>query len=278
MVNNMHFSNLVKSAELNPHKELLKIEQYLYHDTWVNETTLKDYINRSFPFFSINVRGSAVDLNNLMDEIGLTQSLLKGTTWENFWLYAELLCNVLHELRICRKNERDNRFVDKQTNAIMGNIQYVANVQGFSIKQDQNGIYFIFSQDEVVDQVAKNIENKDVAWNLIKYKHSSLKGNLIAKKQILTLLYPLLEQSKDQVNGKAPYITIHNDASFLLNQCNIRHTPTAQSIKDATDVELEEWYDIAYETTIFALYGVQHSRHADKIKALKSELKGVCDK
>lgn len=116
----MHFSYLVKSIELNPNKELLKIEKLLYRDPWVNNETLEDYINRSFPSFSIDVRGSAVDLKSLMSETGLTQSLLKETTWGNFWLYAELLCNVLHQLCICRKNERDNRFVDKQTNAIMG--------------------------------------------------------------------------------------------------------------------------------------------------------------
>lgn len=271
----MHFSNLVKSIKLDPNQELLKIEKFLCHDTWINNTTLKDFIDRSFSFFSINIRGSAVNLKGLMNEIGLTQSLLNGITWENFWLYAELLYNVLYELRIYRKNERDNCFVDKQINAIKDNILYVANAQGLTIKQDQNGIYFIISQDEVVAQVAKNIENKDIAWNLIKYKHSSLKGNLIAKKQILTLLYPLLEQSRDQVKGKDSYMTIHNDATFLLNQCNIRHSPMAQSIKNATDAELEEWYDIAYETTVFALYGVQHSQHAEKVKALKNELKSV---
>jgi len=140
---------------------------------------------------------------------------------------------------------------------------------------DDDGIVRIVPKNNVVNLVSE-IVPEDISYKIIGYNHHSMKGDLASKKATLKLLADQLEAKRAELTRLNKTLT--NDLFFLLNNINIRHNNIEEGsskynvvVSDMTE-ELEEWYDLTYETCLYAFMTLEQAENSEKIKDLKNKI------
>lgn len=127
-----------------------------------------------------------------------------------------------------------------------------------------------------VTAVVELEEDPDIAFEIIRYNHHTLKGDIAAKKAILIKLGSQIEPIRPELSDR--YKVLAADIFFMLNNLNIRHnncTPGDAKYKPyvdtMTDEELEDWYDELYQMILLAKLELDHVDRIPKIEALKQK-------
>ena len=141
-------------------------------------------------------------------------------------------------------------------------------------------------EDEKILLVPKNpaatavaeISTKEMALTILRYNHSSLKGNLAEKRKVLyqmSLEYePLL---KTPIEG---YKDFYEKTNGLLNTLHIRHNNTTKennknNVIDIRDEELEKWYDELYQLLLFCVLIKDNLERKKEVDEFLKEIKKV---
>ena len=127
-----------------------------------------------------------------------------------------------------------------------------------------------------VTAVAEIIKS-ELSFDVIRYNHYALKGNIAEKKSILHRFIDDLEAKRPQLSKLAPKFT--SDLFELFNSLNIRHNnidPAGKKyipyVAKMSQEELENWYDELYQMVLLAYLMLDHVERAEKVKDLRNKL------
>lgn len=207
--------------------------------SWVDQKLFRDFA----------FRGSFATLKDMMDEFGIKER--SAVDVDKLLLFCELLAAVLPKYGVGY-----DEYLAKQRQTIFENIDYILERTNHEMIKDPNGHLIIVEKNKAATLAAQLVDDEVVAFELIEYNHFALKGDLEGKKKLLfslaAYIEPILKSKALRQNG---YRQLESDAGFLLNNFHIRHNnkvgAKAQDyITTVKDVELEEWYDKAYEVVL----------------------------
>lgn len=206
---------------------------------WVNDAI----------FRNLKFRGSFSSLTEMMDEFGITE---RAAVDVNKLL---LFCELLHAV-LPAGNVIYDQHLSSQRRTIFENINYILNRTNHEFKQDANKNWIVVEKNQTATMAAQLVSDTSVAFDLIEYNHFAIKGHLAEKKKILTSVAAYIEPIlKSKVLSNAGYKQLESDAGFVFNNFHIRHNNKEGSkaqdyIVAASNTELEEWYDKAYEIAL----------------------------
>ena len=134
----------------------------------------------------------------------------------------------------------------------------------------------VIEDNQEVIAAAENLE-PEIAFDVIRYNHHMLKGDIKTKKHILIMMARELEPRRKQlkpINGD-----LEDAIFFILNNANIRHNNISETDKNyrkfvanMSDIELEELYDDLYEMMLLANLELENTERMTRMKQLKKDI------
>ncbi|MBQ9184080.1 MAG: hypothetical protein IJ143_09965 [Neisseriaceae bacterium] len=285
------FAEILASANIDISEEYEKLYTLFYnsgnYDSRKNNYgTLYQNVNKYFKYFPNNIRKNCLDLEEFdkkFEEFYFPEYHCDDINI--FIIFCEYLTNILK----CQKDILENIIKNKKQQKLRideeqyfcGNISIINNQITYAIEQmcympieKDNITFFIPKSPEAIAVAESNIiPDSLTAYEILKYYHHSLKGNIEEKGQILDKLHKkILEPQRKK-------LSIENDLFYLLNNLNIRHNNITkddkkykQCIAKMSDEELEEWYDITYHMCLLAILELEYKdEYKTKINYLKQQ-------
>lgn len=233
-------------------------EEWEYRNHFVD---VKDFLE-SIDFVAIK-KAAANDLDALLTLIELVY---------NFW-----------NLSLQKFNDEDKGY----TLQWCGNYYHLQDVMDDILCQynhiaytnEEHNCVLVIEDKPEITAVAEIVPSQ-LSFNVIKYNHKSLQGNIDLKKAILLSLGAELEPKRKQLSTFNKQLA--DDIFFMLNNCNLRHNN--RSKKDASKYkeyiakmskkQLEKWYDELYQMILLAFLTLDNEERTTKISNLKSKIVG----
>jgi hypothetical protein len=236
--------------------------------------TLRGYIQKE-AFSKWCNRGRCVDLNDFLALLNY------DSLWSNARTNVEDLFTLIEIIYNCwyiadRKENashgsgnsvRDFRLLKKIMDDCLARYNYKA-----EYFWDMEQLVVIEDKPEAT-AVAEVVDN-ETGYNVLRYNHYMLKGDIQAKKSILLALGTNLEPKRNQLQ------TIDKDLSdgifYILNNLSLRHNNICegdknyrQAVADMDAGTLENWYDELYQMILLAYLQLDQVDRNTRVKALK---------
>ena len=143
---------------------------------------------------------------------------------------------------------------------------------------DDEQVLIIEDKPEVT-AVAEIVED-ELALDIIRYNHRSLRGEVELKKSILISLGAELEPKRKELQQLNKQLS--EDIFFMLNNVNIRHNNRSKKDKSKykeyvakmNKIRLEKWYDELYQMMLLAFLLLDNVDRTASIKELKGKIVG----
>lgn len=141
--------------------------------------------------------------------------------------------------------------------------------------------YFIVIENKPEVTAAAEIMTSDtLSFNIIRYNHRSLKGEIEVKKAILASFGTELEPKRKVLQGINKQLS--EDIFFMLNNMNVRHNNCDASdsgkykeyVSKMTLEQLEDWYDELYQMMLIAFLLLDNEERSVKVRELKANITG----
>lgn len=144
-----------------------------------------------------------------------------------------------------------------------------------SFFDDKEQVLIIESNPQVT--AVAEIVDEELAVDILRYNHHTLKGAIREKKTILLVIASELEARKNEldiINRQ-----LKDDIFFMLNNMNLRHNNVKQGDKNYKEIvatmqsdELENWYDELYQMMLLAMLELDNVARKEKVKELKQRI------
>ncbi len=240
------------------------------------EYTLEQIID--IDFYKWRGRGTCISYKNMREELGIDNLIRKNTKNAG---------EILHCLEYYENI--NSFFIKKICPRLLCNEYSLRNeweilIKNICILLDHlNYEKVILEEEEKVILIPKNpaatavaeISSEDTAMAILMYHHTSLKGQLAEKKDILRRIAQEYEPILDKpIEGYTDYF---KTAANMLNNLDIRHNNKAGKNKNAlatnlSDEKLENWYDELYQLLLFCVLIKDNKKRKDKMSEF---LKGL---
>ena len=146
------------------------------------------------------------------------------------------------------------------------------------INEDKDCV-LIIEDKEVVTATAEILPSA-MAFDVIKYNHRSLQGEIELKKAILISMGAELEPKRKELQTINKQLS--EDIFFMLNNVNIRHNNRSKKdkakykeyIAKMNKTRLEKWYDELYQMMLLAFLLLDNVDRMDKVRELKEKMVG----
>lgn len=281
----MNFYERLYKTKFNLTIEIFKIEDLF-------SGNLKKFLEANFNLLSSKIRCNEIYIQNLINKTNAKNKLnsysyLRSCYIENmnvqdiisfddFKEYCECIMTIFYNfLKIAKKYINEN-FSEMKT--ITDNIKFVLEKLNHEIKYI-NDICYIVEIDYKVTQAAEIIDNEyDLGNQLYKYNHSSLKGDLNSKSDILCRLYKYYEKNEKELPNNDKFI---KKITCLSNKTNTRHAPNKERyiIDNKTDEEMEELLDTLFNAyLIFIIAVAYHKKYKSKLDKYYQEFTNMENK
>ena len=234
--------------------------------------SLADVIDANY-FRSMSIRETFTSVKAMMKALDLRET---ASDIDKLFLFCEFLLSLLMSKELKNVTAAD---FNTQSDTIIRNILRIVDkcnheLKNLSEDKDEYKI-IIVEKNKSATLAAEIVDDTAVSIDLITYNHYALKGNLAEKKKILTAIGSYIEPIlKSPALDKAGYKQLESDTGFVLNCFHIRHNNKTgakeqEYIKTLSDVELEKWYDRAYDMMIAVILINEHIPAQEEIKELK---------
>lgn len=273
----------IASESLNISNEAIRIVKMFYEDDTLYRNssgyTIVEYIE-SHVFEEWKWRGHFIDVDDFMESIEYESIVHRCQYYdtESFLTLIELVYNfweLAHRDLIAENSELKWG----------GNFYHLEDVMNDNLQKYNHKAYncddriLVIEDKPEVTAVAEIVE-QNLAIDVIRYNHRSLKGELEAKKKILVALGTELEPRRKELQTLNKQLS--EDIFFMLNNINIRHNnrnPKDPSkfkkyVSKMDDTQLEEWYDELYQMMLLAILLLDNADRYSKVKDLKSKITG----
>lgn len=228
-------------------------------------------------FCSWIARGRCIDLNDYLVSIHYTElRRLAGLNLESFLTLIEVIYNLWYIVE--REKQRSTKFglysTHNELKWLMDECLSQYNHKAYYIKKDEK---VLVVEDKPEATAVAEIVESDLALEVIRYNHHSLKGDVNAKRSILNRLGTELEPKRKEL--KAVNSTLEDQVFFMLNNMNIRHNNIKtgdgnyrEAVAQMPETELEQWYDELYQMILLAMLQMDNVDRTAKVKMLKDKI------
>ena len=150
------------------------------------------------------------------------------------------------------------------------------NHKAFYIPEEEK---IIVIEDKPEVTAVAEIMDDNLAYDVIRYNHHSLKGEIELKKAILLKLSNELEPKRKEL--KALNSKLEDDIFYMFNNLNIRHNNRSKKDKNYKEYvakmkkdRLEKWYDELYQMILLAFLLLDNKDRAAEVKELRNKVNG----
>jgi hypothetical protein len=256
--------------------EIMRIEVLL---TQVNSIQIGGRLNNfqacvdEYCFKKWKNRNGCLSCQDMRIQLGIESILTqKNLTVKDALIYVEYVVNMIY---LCEK-------LSKRMNCYFKDSYYVLNENIIGVLNRINYEIIYYEDKEMARVIEKNpaatavadVVDDETAFKVIEYNHYLMKGDLNRKREILIALGDKFEPIRAALKANG-YSSIEDDASFMLNNLNIRHNNLDGKYKkdftaSMTSEQLEEWYDKTYDVLLLSLLTNNYVDLHSDITALKA--------
>lgn len=253
-------------------KEKILYNSYVYY-------TLFDFVD-DFCFKKWEHRGHFVDVKDFVEALDYNniRNDAKNGNIDAFMILIELTYNFWN---LAYRNLMDKNTGTKwQNNFFHLRDVMLDNLEKYNHKAyiDDEQVLIIEDKPEVT-AVAEIVED-ELALDIIRYNHRSLRGEVELKKSILISLGAELEPKRKELQQLNKQLS--EDIFFMLNNVNIRHNNRSKKDKSKykeyvakmNKIRLEKWYDELYQMMLLAFLLLDNVDRTASIKELKGKIVG----
>ena len=265
-----NFYDILDEMDFDPEDEFQRLYSLFTSEYIFYNVTLYRFVDQ-YHFRKLPFRGTFTSLAQLMDAV-----LPYGYCHcDDLYLLCELLVGILSFNAIA-----EDTHVTSIRNTIVENIAKIMEKSNHELKQipgEKFDKYIVVEKRKDTTLAVEIVGDGTIAYDLIEYNHYALKGDLAAKKKLLTSIGAYIEPIlNSKVLSQAGYKKLESDAGFILNNFNIRHnnmegTKQQDYTSSLNPDQLEAWYDKAYDTAIAVIIMKDHLSVEAELTQLKKD-------
>ena len=182
--------------------------------------------------------------------------------------YLEYIENILFLCEEWRKSHSEIQTTDEYR-MLRENLSAVLDtldLEAICFEDEQQ--VFLKEKNGVINTILENVED-NIAIDIVRYKHHTLKGKLDEKRKILAYLALQFEKMRKQLKGMQ--CNVESDTGFLLDTFIRHNNDEKEYIKELAYYELESWYDKIYELILVCFMQNKYLDYKQEINVLKQE-------
>lgn len=230
--------------------------------------SLKDFVEE-YCFSTWKARGRCINVADFLSEFFYENLLYRAkkecesflTLIEivfNFWKLAERQLGSRSEFK-CSPNFYHLKDVLHS---------YLSHYNHTTIYNEETEKLIVIEDKPEATAVAE-IVAPELAMNLLRYNHHTLRGDVEEKRKILNLMGQALEPKRKELKNISS--RSEDNIFYFLNNLHIRHNDSDEKhIADMPESELEEWYDELYQMILFANLELDQVERNRRFKELKN--------
>ena len=246
-----------------------------YHD--YKDLSLFEYVDNHC-FKNWEFRNHYVDVEDLLKTLNFNQLVKEAEhDFGSLLIVLELIYNFWN--LAYDRLDKDGRKLAWQGNFfhlqdIINDILGRYNYKAYTFT-DKEQVLVLEDKPEVT--AAAEITDPDLSYEIIKYNHYTLKGDLELKKKILLSLASDIEPKRKKLNNIDKQLS--DNIFYLLNNLNLRHNNRSKNSKNYKEYvakmrknQLEKTYDELYQMILLAILLLDNVSRTKKIKLLKAKI------
>lgn len=239
---------------------------------FVDEFCFKDWAHRS----------RYINLDDFLNALNFTE--LVATAKSNMEAHLTLIELIYNFWYLAHSMFDDRNF--KGILKWCGNFYHLKDVMdeileeyNHTVYTNEDKDYFIVVENKPEATAAAEImPTPELSFDVIRYNHRSLKGDIEAKKTILIRFGAELEARRKELKNIDNRLT--KDIFYMLNNVNIRHNNCSpedrakynEYVAAMNPDELEEWYDELYQMMLLAFLLMDNRERAQKVSELTNNI------
>jgi hypothetical protein len=245
------------------------------NDYKINFISLEDFFD-TFVFKKWKARGTCINCKDLREALCFEDILeSEEPSLEDTISFCEYVANLVKLYNKACLKEGVRFYPTDVTAAISANLNSIMDwLNQKMVFFEKEERVLITEKNSAVTAVAECVD-EELAYQIVKYNHYTLKGDISKKKEILLKLGNELEPKRKQLsslNGQ-----LETNIFFMLNNLNIRHNNRSKKDKNYKEYvakmkknKLEEWYDELYQMMLLAMLELEQIERNQKINELKT--------
>ena len=234
--------------------------------------SLEDFFD-AFMFKTWKARGTCISCEDMREALNLDEILdSDDPTFEETISYCEYVANLIKLHDRAELKEGVHFYNTSVTVAIITNLNSIMDWLNQEMVFFENEERVLITEKNAAVTAVVECVDEELAYQIVKYNHYTLKGDISKKKEILLKLGSELEPKRGQLNSK-----LGDNIFFMLNNLNIRHNNKSKKDKNYKEYvakmkknKLEEWYDELYQMMLLAMLELEQVERNQKINELKT--------
>ena len=237
--------------------------------------SLEDFFD-AFMFKTWKARGTCISCEDMIETLNLDEILdSDDPTFEETISYCEYVANLIKLYDRAELKEGVHLCKTSVAVAIITNLNSIMdwlNQEMVFFEKEERVL--ITEKNATVTAVAEYVD-EELAYQIVKYNHYTLKGDISKKKEILLKLGSELEPKRKQLSPINSQL--ETNIFFMLNNLNIRHNNRSKKDRNYKEYvakmkknKLEEWYDELYQMMLLAMLELEQVERNQKINELKT--------
>ena len=237
--------------------------------------SLEDFFD-AFMFKTWKARGTCISCEDMRETLNLDEILdSDDPTFEETISYCEYVANLIKLYDRAELKEGVHLCKTSVAVAIITNLNSIMdwlNQEMVFFEKEERVL--ITEKNATVTAVAEYVD-EELAYQIVKYNHYTLKGDISKKKEILLKLGSELEPKRKQLSPINSQL--ETNIFFMLNNLNIRHNNRSKKDRNYKEYvakmkknKLEEWYDELYQMMLLAMLELEQVERNQKINELKT--------
>ncbi|MBP3594981.1 MAG: hypothetical protein J6J44_10665 [Lachnospiraceae bacterium] len=248
----------------------MEVSKYMKIEEFVDEYAFKTW----------KARRTCVNLEDLLNTLGINDMFSEDDFCEeNVLIYLEYVANVLWLAKKVKTTKKYTIQLSDVFNAVEENLVTVLDWLNYEMKlYEKKEQVLVVRKNASATSVAEIVED-NLAYQIVKYNHHSLKGDIESKKVILLALGSELEPKRKDINEINKKLA--DDIFFMLNNLNLRHNNRSKSDKNYKEAvakmrkpALEDWYDELYQMMLLAFLELDNKERNERVAELKAKING----
>lgn len=268
-----NFAQVLKEGKIDIKNEYSKLYNIFYGKDGRDDRSIADIVSNNFLYY--HFRGTCLTLKEF-NEVYSFNFVKEPQEFNEDYLinFMEYIYNLISFL--------DGRllFHDMGKHFYLNHIRCVVNLIGYTPISENDFTIFIPRDSNAISVAESELIPDNLSYKVLEYNHHSLKGNIVAKKEILIKLANVLESYDKKLSGINQ--TFKSDLFQLINSCNIRHNNKDESSKqykkyiaEMSDAELEHTYDEIYQMCLLAFMQLENAERKEWLANIKSNIVNI---
>lgn len=237
--------------------------------------SLENFFDK-FKFKMWKARGTCIDCDDMRETLNLDELVSSDNpTLDETLTYCEYVANLIKLYNRAELDEDTELYDTEIISAISDNLKSLLDwLNQEAVFFENEEMVLITEKNATVSAVAECVD-ENLAYQIVKYNHYTLKGNIAKKKEILLNLSNVVEQKRADISSTNKQLS--DNIFFMLNNLNVRHNNVNEKDKkykeytaDMSDEELEKWYDELYQMILLAILELEQIDRNRLIDELKS--------